>query len=72
MKVHIDVVLPDEVANSLAAACLKFGLDRDLFVERAIEEKLAHMADDGANWKDGARERNAYLLRKPAGDGEEE
>jgi hypothetical protein len=70
MKVHIDVVLPDEVANNLAAACLKFGLDRDLFVQRAIEDRLARMADDGANWRETPDERATYLTH-PRSDEEE-
>jgi len=65
MKVHIDVVLPDEVANDLAAACLKFGLDRDLFVQRAIEDKLARMADDGANWRENPHQQANYTVQRP-------
>lgn len=64
MKVHIDVVLPEGTANGLAAACLKFGIERDLFIQRAIEEKLALMADDGAHWADSPREATAFVLRK--------
>lgn len=70
MKVHIDVVLPDEIANNLAAACLKFGLDRDLFVQRAVEDKLARMADDGADWRETPHERTAHLM-PPQSDDEE-
>ena len=70
MKVHIDVVLPDEVANNLAAACLKFGLDRDLFVQRAVEERLARMADEGANWRETPHERAPFAVRR-ASDEEE-
>ena len=70
MKVHLDVVLPDEVANNLAAACLKFGLDRDLFVQRAIEDRLARMADDGANWRETPHERAAHFMRPPSDEEE--